>query len=455
MMLYRNYALAVLCIATSVVSNEDVALMLVAQDLKRDLVLTDTQIGLLQGFAFILFYAITGLSVARQVDRGNRVVILSLALVVWGAFLAASGTATSFLQLVLCRVGVAIGEAACGPVTVSLISDYFDRTERPRANSIIFALAPIITQLVGNALAGRVNEVYGWRSMFMFLSLPGFAIAILAWFTLREPRLESFDNGAAAAQLARAERLPLKVSAITSTPAPPRMKDVILTLWCNTTLRHLYLWNVVGLFTLGSISRWQVAFFVRSYGLKTGELGGWFAFLGILGAVGSIVGGTWCSRYAANNERLQLGALAIAVCGLAIVCPCIYLVHNYRLAFGLMGLSSVLWLAFIGGEVAVWQTLVPKNMLASATATIGLTGSLIGAGLGPLAVGALSDALQPRFGNESLVYISLALCPGFLWAAWHAWRASKSVTGDLAAMQEGRDESERDASTVRISPEIN
>jgi MFS family permease len=444
-MFYRHYMLAVLCMAGSVVSTEGVALTLVAQDLKRDLALTDVQIGLLQGFAFLLCYAFAGLSIARWVDRGNRVAIISLATAAWGIFLAASGTATGFWQLVFLRAGVAFGEAGCAPAAQSLIREFFDRAERPRANAIYFAMTPVVMQLVGSVLGGKLNEVYGWRPMFMILSLPGFAIAILAFSTLREPRRE---------QHGPVGRFLLTGKVAMNTRTSPRVKDVLHALWSNTTLRHLYLLLVVQTFTLVGVGCWQAVFFVRSYGLKTGELGAWFAFVGILGAVGSLAGGAWCSRYAANNERRQFRVIAIAVCGLAIVYPSVYLVHNYHLALGLVGLSTLLSVAFTGPTWAIVQTLVPRNMLASGVAVLILSSNLIGGGLGPLVAGALSDVLQPRFGNESLIYASLALCPGFLWAAWHSWKASKSVTADLVVAQEEQDGGDGDTHAARISQEI-
>jgi MFS family permease len=416
--------LVILGITASIVSTEAVALMLATQDLERDLALTDTQMGLLQGLAFILFYSFAGLAIARWVDRGNRVAVISLTAAAWAISMAASAIATSFMQLVLLRAGLAIGEAGCNPAAQSLIADYFDRAERPRVNGIYGAISAIIGQLVGSVLGGKLNEVYGWRWMFMTLSLPGFAIAIWAWFTLREPRLGRTDKGA-------------EVVTDTPTSQPPPLKDVIRTLWSNTTLRHLYLFLVLETFAVGSVARWQVVFFMRNFGLKTGELGVWFAYIAILGCLGPVVGGAWCSRYAANNEPLQFRAVTMTVCGLGVLFPSVYLVHDYHLGLGLVGLSSLVLVIFTGPTWSLMQTLIPKNMLASGITTVLMTCSVIGAGLGPLAVGALSDALQPRFGNESLIYASLALCPAFLWAAWHSWQVSKSVSVDLTATQDG------------------
>jgi MFS family permease len=421
---------AVLAITGAVGGSEGMALGLVVQDVKRDFALTDVQIGLLTGFAFVLFYALAGLAIARWADRGNRVVIISLAMAAWGICLAAYGTVTSFLQLVLLRVGLGIGEAGYAPVTQSLIKDYFDRVERPRVNAIYFAVGPLVAQLFGNYLAGRLNEVYGWRPMFMMLSLPGFAMAIVTRFTLREPRLEQSYDGTVVARLARTEYVP----SIVNTPTPLRMKEVLVTLWSNRTLRHLYFYLAVSSFVSTGLGSWVAAFFVRSYGLKTGELGSWFAFIMVIGgALGPLLGGAWCSRYAASNETRQLRAMVIVACGLAVVSPFTYLVHNYYIALGVLALVVLLQGSFVGASWALVQTLIPKNMVASGVAILMLNNALLGAGLGALVVGALSDALQAQFGDESLRYALVAMCPGFLWATWHSWQASKSVTVDVAA----------------------
>jgi MFS family permease len=138
------------------------------------------------------------------------------------------------------------------------------------------------------------------------------------------------------------------------------------------------------------------------------------------------------SRYAARNERMQLAAIAIAYCGLAGVDAWLFLTRNRDLTFGLTGLAAVAGAMITGPLFATIQTLVPERMRATSIALIYLFSNLIGLGLGPLTAGALSDALRPFFGDESLRYALLVLCPGFLWAAWHLWRASRTVMEDLA-----------------------
>jgi MFS family permease len=417
----RDYLLAVLFVV-QVFSNVDgIALGLVLQDIKFDLSLTDTQLGLLTGIAFALMYTLAGIAIARWSDRGNRVAIIALSAATWSILVAACGTARSFVQLFVLRIGVGIGEAGCFPASQSLLADYFDRAERPRANAIVI-MAVGAAYLIGYGMAGWLNQVFGWRVMFVILGVPGLGVSALAWFTLQDPRFANTPDGGEEGR-----------SAYPAPPAPP-LKDTAVALWTNVTLRHLVVFWSVMMFLGFGLGQWRAAFFVRSYGLKTGELGTLFAVVfAVGGTVGTLLGGTWASNYAANNERLQLRAAAGVCCGLTVLSPLMYLMPNYYLALGLVGLYVLISNALSGPFWAIIQTLVPQSMRAAATAISLLLSNLIGIGLGSLATGVLSDALSPRFGSQSLRYASLALCPGFVWAAWHLWRASKSVTRDLAS----------------------
>lgn len=394
------------------------ALGIVLQDIKADLALSDTQLGFLSGIAFALFYSVMGIPIARWADRGNRRMIISLTTALWSVMVAACGFASSFVQLLLIRVGVAVGEAGCIPPAHSLIADYFTRAERPRAVARYMLGAPL-SVVIGYFVAGWLNEFFGWRAMFMMLGLPGVALATLAWFGLKEPR--------------RAKALAHHADGFAGAPVlQPGLREVCVTLWSNATFRHLVLcFSVMSFFGYG-ILQWQPAFFIRSYGLETGELGTWFAMVNGVGALlGTYWGGELASRRGPNDERLQLKAMAFVYASFGVFSALIYIVPNPYLAFGLMGLAAAGGAATNGPLFATIQTLVPERMRAISIATIYLFANLIGMGLGPLAAGALSDALRPVFGEESLRYALLALCPGYLWAGWHVWRGSRTVTHDL------------------------
>lgn len=424
---YRRYTLAVLMVVLVFNNLDRSAIGLALQSIKAEFALSDTQIGLLTGIAFALFYSVMGIPIARWADRGNRVTVLSLATALWCGMVALCGLAGSFAQLLLIRIGVGVGEAGCLPVAHSLIADYFSRAERPRAVGR-FMLGGPLGLVVGYFVAGWLNEWYGWRVAFIALGLPGLLLALLSRLTLMEPRTARRIEAAG-----KSREVPGEVPA----PAPLGFRETCGMLWRNATFRHLTLYfSVVAFFGYG-ISQWKPAFFVRSYGLLTGEVGTWFAICyGFAGIVGSYLGGTWASRYAAGNERLQLKAMAAATCGFALVSIWIYIVPSYYVAFALMSLASIGNAAVLGPLFATIQTLIPERTRAMAIATIYLFANLIGMGLGPLGVGALSDVLAPHFGNESLRIALLLLCPGYLWAALHLWCGSRTVERDLAAMVE-------------------
>lgn len=430
---YKNYLLAVLLFILAFNYVDRLALGLLLQDIKADLDLSDTQLGLLSGIAFALFYSVMGIPIARWADRGNRVTIISITTALWSAAVALCGVAANFLQLLLIRVGVAIGEAGCIPPAHSLIADYFTRAERPRAVAI-YMLGWPLSVIVGYFLAGWLNEVYGWRVTFMLLGLPGLGLAALAWLTLREPRRENrtitVASGFARVSLSSSS----EVGAIST--AQPKLREVGVKLWRNATFLHLLLFfSVLNFFGYG-ITQWQPAFFIRSYGLQTGELGTWFAVIwGVGGLLGTYWGGEWAFRRAAHNERQQLKAMSLVYCGFGIISTCIYLSPNQYLAFGLMALAAVGVSTVSGPLFATIQTVVPPRMRAISIAVIYLFGNLIGMGLGPLAAGVLSDTFRSWVGEESLRYALLALSPGYLWGGWHLLQASRNVTRDVEAAQ--------------------
>lgn len=423
---YRSFLLTVLLVILAFNYVDRLALGLVLQDIKSELALSDTQLGLLSGIAFALFYSVMGIPIARWADRGNRVTIISLTAALWSVMVALCGMAASFVQLLLIRIGVAVGEAGCIPPAHSLIADHFTRAERPRAVAIYMLGGPL-SVVIGYFLAGWLNEFYGWRAMFVMLGAPGLVVAALAWFTLREPRRRNPKLEAASFA---------QPKTTTSSPTQPSLKEVWVTLWANSTFRHLlFSFSVISFFGAG-IFQWQPAFFIRSYGMKTGELGTWFASIyGLGGMVGTYLGGELASRYAANNERLQLQAMAVAFAGFGVLSFFIYLSSNQYLAFALLGLASVGVYTTTGPLFATIQTLVPERMRAMSIALLYLFANLIGMGLGPLAAGALSDAFRPWVGEESLRYALLILCPGYFWGGWHLWQGSRTVSRDLEMVQ--------------------
>ncbi len=419
---HKGYLLTLLS-AIMVFSYVDrVALAIMLQNIKVDLALTDTDAGLLTGIAFALFYSVMGIPIARCADRGDRAKLISLTVALWSLAVALCSRATNFIQILVIRIGVAVGEAGCAPPAFSLISDYFSTSDRPRAVGR-YMLAWPIALLLGSFAAGWLNELYGWRATFVDISVPGFLLAGLAALTLREPRRNTRRSTAGREIVLRS-----------SVPQIP-ITEVLGTLWRSRAYRHLIVAFALSYFFGNGILQWQPAFFMRSYGFHTGEVGTWFAIIyGAGGLLGTYFGGELATRYAGNDQRLQFRGLAFLYIALAFFGAGVYLMPQGSGALGMLTLSAVGAAGVNGPMFAATQTLVPAQMRAMSIAVVLFFSNLIGLGLGPLVVGIVSDATRAWFGNESLRYALLAMCPGYFWCAWHLWRAGQTICADLELM---------------------
>lgn len=431
---YRRYLLAILTLTALFNYVDRIALGIVLEDIKADLALSDTQLGVLTGIAFALFYSAMGVPIARWADRGNRVTIIAATTLLWSLAVGLCSAAQTFIQLVFVRVFVAVGEAGCLPPALSLLSDHFARAERARALSIFMASGSV-SAFVGYFFVGWLNELYGWRTTFLLMALPGLVLGTLVWMTLSDPRRS---------------RSPVQAVERTDTAATaPKLKEVCITLWSIATLRHL-LWTIALLFFFSfGIGQWLPTYLIRSFGLTTGELGTLLAIVySVSGIAGAYLGGEWASRRAANNERLQLigGSIALVVCGVCMVF--VFVSANVAWALVMLGIAAGTSAAVYGPVFAIIQALVPDSMRAVAIALVYLFANLIGMGVGPLVTGILSDSLRAMFGEESLRYALLSLTPGHLLIAWYLYRASKVVTADLRHVERHYNDSRRQGEPV-------
>jgi MFS family permease len=419
---YKNYLLILLMIILAFNYVDRLALGLVLQDIKASFHSSDTQLGLLSGIAFALFYSLMGIPIARWADRGNRRIIISLTTALWSVAVALGGFAANFIQLLLARVGVAVGEAGCMPPAHSLIADYFSRAERPQAVAV-YMLGSTLSMLIGYFLAGWLNELYGWQTMFKLLGLPGIVLAVLAWLTVREPRRLRFRAEAAAPN-----------PAVMATPSAPQytMREVVTTLWKNATFRYLWLNFSVSFFFSHGVVGWQPTYFIRSFGMHTDELGLWLTLIyGVGGTLGTYLGGLLATRYAANNESLQLKATGWVYAGYGVLMAGVFLAPDKYTAITLNTIGTVGASLASGPLFGTIQTVVPERMRAMSITLIYLFANLIGMGLGPLATGALSDFFAPWAGDNSLRYALLTLCPVSLWGSAYLLLAAKTVARDV------------------------
>ena len=233
---YKAYLVGLLLIIQALNLADRGALGILMQGIKADLALSDTQLGLLTGISFAIFYSTMGISIARWADRGNRRTIVSVTCALWSVGVILCGFTRTFVQLLTVRIGVAVGEAGCIPTAHSLIAEYFDRAERPRAFARYMLGGPL-SVVIGYFCAGWLNQFYGWRTTFAWLGLPGLLIAVVAWLSIKEPRS------------ATSAGYGLKV--------PFEARRSIAELWSNKTFVQLLLaFSVMYLFSYGV---WQWA----------------------------------------------------------------------------------------------------------------------------------------------------------------------------------------------------
>jgi MFS family permease len=195
---YRNYVLVMLTLVYVFNFIDRQLLVILQESIKKELHLSDTQLGLLSGFTFAIFYVTMGIPIARLADRGNRRNIVAASLGVWSLMTACSGLARNFVQLLLARIGVGVGEAGGSPPAHAMISDYFPPQKRSTALSI-YSTGIYFGILIGFLMGGYLNQHLGWRIAFFSLGIPGVIFSLLVFITVKEPRKGATDIEAASA----------------------------------------------------------------------------------------------------------------------------------------------------------------------------------------------------------------------------------------------------------------
>jgi MFS family permease len=177
--------------------------------------------------------------------------------------------------------------------------------------------------------------------------------------------------------------------------------------------------------------QWKPAFFLRTHGVMIGDFGMWLGLTKALGVVGLLSGGFLASRYARDNEPRQLRTIAVVFAAYGLFSCATYAAPQYPLALSFMAMSALVGAMVTAPLMAVVQSIVPPCLRATATAALAVSAAIVGLGFGPLLIGILSDGLRPALGTGSLRYALVMVCPLFLWASWHAWRAGGTVSRDL------------------------
>jgi len=409
---YSWYVLSVLLVVYVFNFIDRQILAIVADDIKAELQLSDTGLGLLLGFAFVMFYTTAGLPIARWADRGSRRSIIALGLTVWSAMTAACGLAQTFWQLAMARFGVGIGEAAGTPPSHSLISDYFPPERRATALSV-YAMGIYLGVMFGFLAGGFIRDAFDWRTAFLAVGLPGIPLALLVRFTVREPERGASDPGEI------------------DTETPP-LREVLRTLFARRSFVYLTLGGCFQALSGYAVLSWGPAFLGRVHQMSGTEIGTTFGLIaGIGGAVGATLGGVLVDRLVVRDVRwcVWLPAL-ISVVAVPFAVP-FYLAESTTLALLAFAPFYLLNNMYVGPLWSVTQGLVKVRMRAVASATLLTILNLVGLGLGPLLVGFMNDRLAPTHGAEAIRYSLLVMAGAGALAAIFFGLCSRTIRDEL------------------------
>jgi len=407
------YVLGVLCAVYGLNFLDRQVLNILIDPIEAAFHTSDTEMGLLAGFGFALFYLLFGIPIARWADRGSRRVILTLGLSLWSLMTALSGMAQGFWQLAAARVGVAVGETAGTPISHSLISDYFPRTTRARAIGI-FESSVYIGVLLGYAVGGWVSQEYGWRAAFFVAGIPGMCVALVVYFTVREP-----ERGAADSQLTDCSHSSLR--------------ECMRFMLGQRALLLVVTGVVLNAFANFGFATWTPSFLQRVHQMDQAQIGLWLGIInGTAGVLGTLLGGFVVSRVPAHGERWHMLWPALVTVGASPALIGFLLAPSDLLSLSCYWIANLFLGFHLGPCFAMVQSLSKVRMRSLASALTNLLCSLIGTGLAPALIGMTDDLLRPRYGIVSVRYSLLLATLAPLLAAVSFWCASWFVRGDLA-----------------------
>jgi predicted MFS family arabinose efflux permease len=403
----RSLTLALLAAVFALNFMDRQIVAILSEPIKHEFGLSDAQVGLLYGFAFAVVYSAAGVPIARWADRGDRARIINASLAFFSLMTIGCGLAASYAQLLAARIGVAVGEGGTNPSSHSLIADLYPEERRATAMGV-FALGPNAGILLGFAFGGAIGQAFGWRAALVCAGAAGLTFAALTTWLLKDaPR---------------------------NAPAKERQDwaQALRSLFRHRSMRQLFIGGAVMSVAVYAAIGWLPAFLIRSHGFGTASAGLVLAILlGGLGAVGTLAGGWLADRLGSRDAAWRLRVVAVAQIVTVPFWLGALLVQEAALMVLFLCVPAAALCFYLAPSFAAVQSLAEPARRALAAALLILVGSLIGLGIGPLAVGALSDALRPAHGAESLRLALLVVVPLLVWSAVHYLAASRTLAADL------------------------
>lgn len=414
----RRYTMVVLTVVYvfNFVDRQILAILL--PSIRDEFLVNDSVLGFLAGTAFAIFYATLGVPIALLADRWNRRNLIAIALTIWSGMTALSGMVVNIWQLSLARVGVGIGEAGCSPPAHSMISDLYPPEQRSTAMG--FYTLGISTGIMLAYLAGGwVVQNIGWRAAFFIVGVPGLLLAVVVRFTLTEP-----TRGASESRH--------------DSGAHPPVLTVFRFLLARRSFIHMAVAAGLSAFTGYAVISFFPSFLVRSFDMEIVAIGKWLGWiLGIAGGIGFFGGGVLADHIGRSKRRDALWLIAAMMLVTGAFDVAVFLAPSAAWTLMIFIVPAATSNIYLAPVLAQTQSLVGLRMRGVASALMLLILNMIGLGLGPLAVGYVSDLLAPRFADESMRYSLLIICAVLLpWAAWHYYLAGKSIDADLARAAE-------------------
>ncbi len=362
---------------------------ILAQPIKQDLDLTDTEFGAIGGLAFAILYSVLAVPLAYLADRTSRSAVIATALAVWSGFTALCGTATGYWQLFLFRLGVGVGEAGGVAPSYALIADYFPPERRARALAI-FSLGVPIGLASGTLLGAYLTHWISWRAAFVVMGVAGIGLAPILYWLVRDPprKASATDNSA-------------PISTVFALLArKPTFWLMAFAASCSSLCGY-------------GLALWTPSVLMRSYGLDLVGTAHFFASLLLLGGTaGVLLGGILADRLGTGDRRWYAWLPAIAWLITAPLFAIGLSVSSLAVAWPLLLVPNALNILWLGPVTTAIQHLVPRHMRATASASFLLINNFIGLGIGPLLIGGISDALKESYGVESLRYAAVG-CTAF------------------------------------------
>ena len=373
---YRNFVLISLTLVYTLNFIDRVLIGVVAQPIIEEFKLQDWQFGLLSGFGFALMYTVMGIPIARWAERYNRVRIIAGSVILWSLMTALCGIASSFVALLVFRIGVGIGEAGCTPPANSIIADYFPARSRARALAT-YAMGVTLGGVLANAFGGPIAQMFSWREAFLALGIPGVVIGFIVLFSLEEP--------------------PRGYSDLPGTKHEERkgLRDTLRELSRKTTFWMNIAAATVVAFVGYGVGNFSAPFFQRTHGLNVAEVATQISVpLGLAATVGALAAGYLTERASGRYPN----AVAVIPGVSLILCVPFYWVgfstDSVSFALACLLVANVLHYTYLGAQYTICQGVASARSRATAVAVMLFVVNLIGYGLGPIFVGFLSDMLM-------------------------------------------------------------